>query len=191
MATITDPFSVQKDIPIPEFKTYIPEWADDPSPYLDYEVMSQGLSLGFHVKDVVPWRRWAIDFTTANEEDKSVSAFDQLEFQDRLYLYRRKGLNSQGEIVELDRIEPRFEAVPTVEDWLTWTIDRNRRPIKIGFDPMKGQDVPVQNVTPAAPIKQEPKLKVERHGNWYHAVTADGEVVRKGNKEAIEKFVAQ
>lgn len=159
-----DPLLPRQHIPIPEHETYIPLWYEGHAD-LDLPVRAGSRWLGFTIREVLPWRRWAIR--------KDGLLLSQQEFAPLMERYNQMICRRDGKVVPIASVnkfyQPNLEPVPRVERFVAETFDTAGKMVTIAFkkkldekfaaveaDPLV--EAPVVNPTP--PVV-EPTVPVE------------------------------
>jgi len=128
-----DPTAPRSHIPVPERKTYYPEWGAKHD-NLNLPVLREGALTGFHVGDIIFEKRWAISPETGE-------ILSQDEFTPLFQKWNSYACTAGGQIIPIAAVNknfnPGFESVPEVRSWVMTTIDHDGRSVPVGWDSQK------------------------------------------------------
>ena len=125
-----DPMMPKAHIPVPQHRTYIPEWgAKHTDPGLP--VSFQGNPTGYCVRDILPWKRWAIDPGTGE-------IMGQAQFEPLYQRWIAMVCRGDGTIVAVAAMDENFdssrESCPGVNEFVLQTLDEAGRPVPVGWE---------------------------------------------------------
>ena len=126
----TDSTAPRSHIPVPERKSYYPEWGQKHD-NLSLPVLSGGVPTGFHVGDILFEKRWAISADSGE-------ILDQAAFEPLFKRWNALACTTTGQIIPIASVNrnfnPEFESCPEARQFVMTTVDEDGRQIPVGWD---------------------------------------------------------